>query len=132
MRISLTSAGEALKRREEIKELIRTDFPEPVVPAIKTCGIFAILATTGFPDTSRPNETVSLDLLLFIMLDSSIVLRVTTSKLLFGISIPTRLRPGIGASILICPVGASVAKAKSLESDVIFETFVPRAISNAY
>src|SRR3989344_45606 len=132
IRISLTSAGDALKRRDEMKELIRTDFPDPVVPATKTWGIFAIFATTGAPLTSSPSETVSLDLLLVITSDESIVLSVTTSRLLFGISIPTKLLPGIGASILICPVGASVAKAKSLESDVIFETLVPNAISMAY
>ena len=33
---------------------IATDFPEPVVPAIKRCGIFAKLATTGSPPISLP------------------------------------------------------------------------------
>ncbi len=66
------------------------------------------------------------------MSDSSIVFKVTTSRLLFGISIPIKFRPGIGASILICPVGASVAKARSLAKDVILETLVPNAISKAY
>src|SRR3989344_2595677 len=132
MRISFTSAGDALNRRDDIKELTRTDFPEPVVPAISTWGILAIFATTGFPLTSNPNETVSFDLLLLITLDSSIVLRVTISKLLFGISIPTRFLPGIGASILICPVGASVLRAKSFASAVILDSFVPKATSKAY
>lgn len=57
---------------------------------------------------------------------------MTISKERLGISIPTKFLPGIGASILICPVGASVASARSFERAVIFETFVPRAISRAY
>src|SRR3989338_2728633 len=38
----------------------------------------------------------------------------------------------MGASILICPVGAARARARSLERAVILESFVPRAISRAY
>jgi hypothetical protein len=56
----------------------------------------------------------------------------TNSKDLFGISIPTRLLPGIGASILICPPGASVARAKSFASVVIFVSLVPSGILIAY
>ena len=53
------------------------------------------------------------------------VFKVTISRLRLGISIPTRFLPGIGASILIFPVGASVANAKFVERESILEILVP-------
>src|SRR3989338_7426772 len=117
---------------EAIQELMRTDLPLPVVPAISTCGILAILATMGLPETSRPKATISLSLPRFIMSLSNFCRIVTYSSEWLGISMPTRLRPGMGASILICPVGADKARAKSLDKAVIFESLVPRVISKAY
>ena len=35
--------------------LMQTDLPEPVAPAISTCGILVRSATTGLPETSRPS-----------------------------------------------------------------------------
>ena len=43
-------------------EFVNTDFPEPVVPAISICGIFAISATTTFPAMSFPAGKASFDL----------------------------------------------------------------------
>ena len=131
-RINFTSFGEARKRIEARNELIATDFPEPVAPAINKCGIFAISASTGSPATFSPSPTISLDFAFFIISLVKIVLMVTNSGDLFGISIPTSARPGIGASIRICPVGAANANAKSLDKAVILESFVPKEISNAY
>ena len=39
--------------------LIATDLPEPVVPAIRRCGIRARLATTGSPPMSLPSASGS-------------------------------------------------------------------------
>ncbi|EKE13436.1 MAG: hypothetical protein ACD_13C00015G0001 [uncultured bacterium] len=86
----------------------------------------------GLPDTSSPKETTSLDFALCISSDSKTFLSETNSAERLGNSIPTKLRPGIGASILIVPVGAERASAKSRSSDVIFESFVPSATSIAY
>ena len=49
---------------------------------------------------------------------------------LFGISIPTRALPGIGASILIDSVAKS--KAKLLARFVILESLIPLAGFNVY
>ena len=43
--------------RDMIMELMRTDLPDPVVPATSMCGILAMLVTTGLPAESRPMAT---------------------------------------------------------------------------
>ena len=58
-----TSLGFALYIILEIIVFIHTLFPEPVEPAINTCGIFAISANWIFPATSFPSATVNFDLL---------------------------------------------------------------------
>ena len=52
--ISLTSSGFALYKILTISVLIHTDLPEPVAPAIRRCGIFAISVTTVLPAISFP------------------------------------------------------------------------------
>src|SRR3990172_11433958 len=64
--------------------------------------------------------------------DSRIFLKETNSGARLGSSIPTRERPGIGASIRIWPVGAARARARSLDKALILESFVPMATSRAY
>src|SRR3972149_7932128 len=59
-RIHLTSEGEERRRIVQRNELIATDFPEPVWPAIRTCGIRARSAIIGLPETSSPRATASL------------------------------------------------------------------------
>ncbi|EKE12455.1 MAG: hypothetical protein ACD_13C00217G0001 [uncultured bacterium] len=130
--MSFTSVGAALISSEIRNAFIQTDFPEPVCPAIRTCGILAISATTGLPETSNPKATSNLDLAACISCDSIIFLRGTNSAERLGSSIPTKFLPGIGASILMVPVGADSAKAKSLSKEVILESLVPRATSMAY
>ena len=92
----------------------------------------SILATIGLPDTSSPKETASLLFADFITSLSIIFLSDTNSGALFGSSIPTKLLPGIGASIRIVPVGAARESAKSRSNAVILDSFVPSATSMAY
>ncbi len=56
----------------------------------------------------------------------------TTSSERLGTSIPTRARPGIGASTRIWPPGAARAIAMSLLKETILASLVPRATSKAY
>ena len=44
-----------------IRELVHTDLPEPVVPAISRCGSFAILPTMQFPPMSLPTAKATLE-----------------------------------------------------------------------
>lgn len=80
-------------------ELIQTDFPEPVAPAIKPCGILRKSIVTGFPVKSRPSaassgESESRNEALFVTSDKR-----TARDTRLGISIPIELFPGIGACI---------------------------------
>ena len=127
---SLTSLGFALYIMLVIIVFIHTDFPEPVLPAIKTCGIFAILAITGLPATSFPSATLSFDLLFLNSSLSITSLKPTISFSLFGTSIPTACFPGIGASILI--VSAAKLSAISSARFAILLTLTPSAGFNSY
>ena len=113
-----------------IKVFIQTLLPEPVAPAIKTCGIFAISATTSFPATSFPSANASLDLCPWNASDEIISLKCTTSFSTFGISIPTACFPGIGASILI--LSAAKFSAISSAKFAILLTLTPSAGFNSY
>src|SRR3989344_5482098 len=131
-RMSFTSCGLARNKNVAINEFKQILFPEPVLPAINTWGILPISAITGSPDTSKPKATVNFDFAFCITSASSIRRIGTNSGVRLGISMPTSDRPGIGASILICPVGAANAKAKSFCRAVILDNLVPREISKAY
>ena len=74
--------------------LIPTDLPEPVVPAIRRCGILSRFAKMLFPDISFPNARIRESL--FIINSSSSIKspKNTPSLLLFGISIPKLVLPG--------------------------------------
>ena len=80
---------------------IQTDLPEPVAPATSKCGILFSSQYTGSPIKSLPKVNNNcLDLSLnFSLFVSSDIRTITFSAL--GISTPTALLPGIGASILI-------------------------------
>src|SRR5207247_343898 len=75
-----------------------TLLPEPVAPAMSRWGILARSTAWARPATSRPSANVSLEPVLKSS-DSRIPRRVTTLKSWFGISMPTALLPGIGASM---------------------------------
>ena len=121
--IILTSSGFDLYKILVISELIHTDLPEPVAPAIKICGKFAISAITQFPLISLPKATVVFDFFLLNSVVSSTSRIGTGEGFEFGISIPIADFPGIGASILT--PGAARLKAISSDSPVIFETLTP-------
>ena len=95
-------------------------------------GILPISVTMGLPETSSPKETANFEACSLMASDSIIFFRGTNSGERLGSSIPTKLLPGMGASILIVPVGAAKARAKSRSRAVIFESLVPRATSRAY
>ena len=54
MRISLSSSGENLYRILVKRVLIKTDFPDPVVPATSKWGVLLKSITSIFPDMSFP------------------------------------------------------------------------------
>jgi hypothetical protein len=56
--IILTSSGVDLYRIDMISELIITDLPDPVEPAINACGIESSAATLMRPLMSLPIEIV--------------------------------------------------------------------------
>ena len=79
--------------------LTMTLLPEPVAPAMSRCGILARSTAWAVPATSRPRANVSVEPDALKSTSSRIRRRATTLKSLFGISMPTALLPGIGASI---------------------------------
>ena len=113
-----------------IKVFMQTLLPEPVLPAISTCGILAISVTTSSPATFFPKAKVNLELAFINLSDSIISLKLTISFSLFGTSIPTACFPGIGASILI----DSAARFKAISSArfAILLTLTPSAGLSSY
>ena len=111
-------------------EFMHTLLPEPVLPAISMCGIFAISPTQALPSIPLPSEKESFDLASINSSDSIISLRDTVSVFLFGTSIPTADLPGIGASILIDL--AAKLSAKSSDNLKILLTLTPTLGCNSY
>ena len=60
-RIMRTCSGVDLNRIDMIMALMATDLPEPVDPAISTCGIAAMSAVTMRPLMSLPMASASFD-----------------------------------------------------------------------
>ena len=56
IRIICTSWGERVSRMLAKIVLMQTDLPEPVVPAIKRCGMRARSSTIGWPSASMPRN----------------------------------------------------------------------------
>ena len=98
----------------------QTLLPEPVAPANSRWGMEARLATTASPDTPRPRAMRSEACILRNVSDSRTPRSPTTALVSLGTSIPTRARPGTGASMRIC--AAASARARSLVSDRILLT----------
>ena len=73
---------------------IPTDLPEPVVPAIKRCGIRSKFAKILLPDISFPNARVRESFLISNSSSSIKSPNKTLSLLVFGISIPKLVLPG--------------------------------------
>ncbi len=59
IRIIRTSSGVARRRVEVRIVLMQPDLPEPVVPAMRRCGIRARSVQTEFPEMSLPSQTAS-------------------------------------------------------------------------
>ena len=95
----MTSSGLARYSRLLMMALMQTDLPLPVCPAMSIWGIFARSHTMGVPVRSLPSATVSRDLAFCILSLVSTSRRVTVSTFRLGTSTPTRLLPGIGASM---------------------------------
>ena len=79
--------------------LTMTLLPEPVAPAMSRCGILARSTACALPATSRPRAKVSVEPEALKSTSSRIRRKATTLKSALGISMPTALLPGIGASI---------------------------------
>ena len=82
-----------------MNQFIPTDFPDPVCPAMRRCGIFARSPTMKSPLISLPTAIASLDLCRVNAISSRTSLIPTVSRFSFGTSIPTSPSPGIGAWI---------------------------------
>ena len=54
IRINLNSEGENLYKRLASKVFIKTDFPEPVVPATRRWGVLLKSITSMLPEISLP------------------------------------------------------------------------------
>ena len=77
--------------------LMQTDLPEPVLPAMSTCGISTRSAMIGWPYTSLPRAMGILALLLRHSSDSNMSRTMTLDLTELGTSTPTELLPGTGA-----------------------------------
>jgi hypothetical protein len=108
-----------------MKALRHTDFPDPVVPAMRAWGILARSATKGLPVRSRPRARGSSALLLANSGAWRISRRNTISGFGLGISTPTAPFPGIGATMRM--LRAFMANARSASRLAILFTFTPGA-----
>ncbi len=88
--------------------LTMTLLPEPVAPAISRCGILDRSTAWARPATSRPSANVSVDPDAEKSTSSRIRRSATMLNSLLGISIPTALLPGIGASIRMLRAASAI------------------------
>src|SRR2546430_435868 len=109
--------------------LMETDFPDPVAPAMRRCGIFARSATTGSPSRFLPSATGRTRLPGYCPLSSSS--RMWTRRGMgFGTSMPTAAFPGMGATIRSgC---ARMASAKASARAAIRPTLTPEPGATSY
>ena len=121
--IKRTSSGVDLYSRLMMRELVHTDLPEPVVPAISTWGSFSILPMIFRPPMSRPKAKAVLEGCSIKSRDS-ITSRISTGvTVLLGTSIPTT-EILLGTAAIRTPLAPS-AKAMSSCKLVILESFTP-------
>ena len=120
----------ALYRILSISEFRHTDLPEPVVPATRRCGSFAIFPTIASPLISFPIENVSFDSDFLNASESIISRRYTVLTFLFGTSIPT-VDILFGIAAILTPV-APRASAISSDKFVSLFSFTPISSSISY
>ncbi len=106
-------------------ELMHTDLPEPVAPAIRRWGIFARSEMSGLPDTSLPSAMGISALAETQSSDSRISRMPTGVGVRLGISMPTAALPGIGARMRTD--WARMPRAMFLSRLAIFSTRTPGA-----
>ena len=113
-------SGVCVSSSEVMIALTQTDLPEPVAPAMSRWGMRARSATVAWPETSRPRPKLSAPLVAAHSSDS-ITPRSETSEIwTLGTSMPTKSRPGTGASMRMGE--AASASDRSLDSAWICET----------
>ena len=100
---------------------IQTDFPDPVVPAIKRWGIELRSPIIGKPEILFPKAIGNLIFFLEKSLLDIISLKYTFSRKDLGNSIPTELLPGI---VAILADSELVFLAISSDKFIIFETLI--------
>jgi len=124
-----TSSGVDLYSRDTIRELVHTDLPEPVVPAISTWGSRSMSPTMFRPPMSRPRAKATLDLCSVNSRDS-ITSRISTGvTCLLGTSMPTtEILSGMGA---IRTPEAPRARAMSSARLVILDSLTPWSSTNS-
>ena len=104
-------------------QFMQTLLPEPVVPAISTCGILEISAMMGSPEISSPRQNASLERWLWNCSDSTRSFRYTVRRSSLGTSIPMAALPGIGANMRT----PDAARLRAISSDrfLMRLTFTP-------
>ncbi len=127
--IILTSFADALYNTLAIKALIQTDLPEPVVPAISTCGILARSATTVSPEISLPRTSVNGELDDSNSLEEMPSINLTISRFSLGNSIPMYDFPGIFSTTRTLIIDMPLAR--SLAKPTIVAAFTPGARSTS-
>ncbi len=113
-----------------IMELMQTDLPLPVAPAIRTWGILAMSPTATPPVMSFPRAMVRGLAAFWKVGESSISRMLTMATILLGTSMPMAGLPGMGASIRT-PV-AERLRAMSSASPVTLLIFTPAAGCSSY
>ena len=122
---SFTSSGRRVYIRLMMIELSHTLLPEPVVPAMSMCGIFARSSISGLPDASLPRNIGS-DMFSAASGSADISSRSRTfSFLRLGTSMPMVSLPAmLGTMRTFC---ALRARAMSVETLLICDALVPGA-----
>jgi len=110
--------------------LMHTDFPEPVEPAMSTCGMSARSAMIGTPYTSLPSANGMRAFDWRHSSDSSRSRMMTFVLTAFGTSTPTEDLPGTGASTF--KRSAFSAAAMLFVRPAIFSSFTPGAGCSSY
>ncbi len=106
-------------------ELMQTDLPEPVAPAMSRCGILVRSEMSGLPETSLPSAMGSSALALLQSSLSRISRMPTAVGCWLGTSTPTAALPGMGARMRTD--WARMPRAMFLSSPAIFSTRTPAA-----
>ena len=97
----------------KISALMHTDLPEPVVPAMSTCGIFTKSVIAGWPAMSLPSTKVSGEALFSYARDDKPSTNLTISRLWLGISMPTTVLPAMLSTTRTLSTDSDLAKSRA-------------------